>query len=153
MTETNTPVRVLADHDEVRRMGHWTTERSYQVRARHGAVTLDLRSHLIPEGDIEIQVDLDHSMLKLLVPDGAKVDAWDLSFPRRGRVKDWQRAEARSNGRVIRLRGIANQSEVRVNRGGIAVLSAILTKEFITDARRANREGSTPIVADPSHQS
>jgi hypothetical protein len=151
MTKTITPEHILVDHTEVRRMGHWTTELSYEVRVRNGAAILDLRSHLIPPGDIEIRVNLDHGTLKLLVPDGATIDSWDLSFPRRGRVKDLQRSEARADGRVIRLVGVANQAEVRINRGGIAVLSAMLTKEFLADARRAHREGTTPVVADPSH--
>jgi hypothetical protein len=152
MTTTTQPARLLIDHDDVKKVGHWTTERAFDVKIRHGAATLDLRSHQIPDGDVEINVDIDHGMLKLLVPDGATVDSWDVTFVGRGRVKDWQRAEARSDGRVIRLVGSIRRGEVRINRGGIAVLSAMMTKEFIADARRAHQAGTTPVVADPSHR-
>ena len=148
---TTQPTRLLVDHDDIKKLGHWTQERAFEVKVRHGAVTLDLRSHQIPDGDIEINLDIDHGMLKLLVPEGATVDSWDVSFVGRGRVKDWQRAEARADGRTVRVVGTIRRGEVRINRGGIAVLSAIMTKEFIADARRANREGTTPVVADPSH--
>lgn len=152
MTTTTTPTRVLVDHEEVKRLGHWTGDLAFDVKIRHGAATLDLRSHQIPDGDIEINLDIDHGMLKLLVPDGATIDSWDVQFIGRGRVKDWQRAEAQVDGRTIRIVGTIRRGEVRINRGGIAVLSAVMTKEFFADARRANKEGATPVVADPSHR-
>jgi len=138
MTTTTNPTRLMVQDEDVKKLGHWTTERAFEIKIRHGAATLDLRSHQIPDGDIEIHLDIDHGMLKLLVPDGATIDSWDVSFVGRGRVKDWQRGEARTDGRTIRLVGPIRRGEVRINRGGIAVLSAMMTKEFIADARHAN---------------
>src|SRR5436190_17373273 len=48
------------------------------VRAHRGHAVLDLRSPHIEAGEIRIDVELDHAMLKLLVPDGAVIDDWDL---------------------------------------------------------------------------
>ena len=83
-----TPVRIPANYTTLKRLGNWTTERQFQVRAHRGSVVLDLRSPQIPDGDIEIDVDLDHAMVKLLVADDARVDDWDLHRTGRGRIKD-----------------------------------------------------------------
>ncbi|MCO5975025.1 hypothetical protein [Actinoallomurus soli] len=148
-TSTDT-VHVQAHYDTVKRLGHWTTTRDVEVRARRGGVVLDLRSPRIPEGDLEIRVDLDHSMLKLLVPDDAVIDHWDLEWLGRGRVKDAEGAAVEVPGRRIRLTGRVRHCEVRVNRAGVAVLSAMFSREFLADARRAHKEGGTPSVADPA---
>jgi hypothetical protein len=61
------PVRVPANHTVTKRLGNWTTARRFQVRAHRGHTVLDLRSPQIPAGDIEVEADLDHATLKLLV--------------------------------------------------------------------------------------
>ena len=66
-----TAVRIPANYTTAKRLGNWTTERRFQVRAHRGSVVLDLRSPQIAGGDIEIDADPDHAMVKLLVPDGA----------------------------------------------------------------------------------
>jgi hypothetical protein len=145
-----TAVRVAANHTATKRLGNWTTERRFQVRAHRGSAVLDLRSPRIPDGDVEIEVDLDHAMLKLLVADDARIDDWDLQRAGRGRVKDAECPEA-PGGRRIVVTGQMRHSEIRVNRGGTAVLSAMFTREFLADARRAHAEGRQPTVADPAH--
>ena len=80
-----TAVRIPANYATVKRLGNWTTERQFQVRAHRGSAVLDLRSPQIPAGDIEIEVDIDHAMLKLLVADDAMVDDWDLGRTGRSR--------------------------------------------------------------------
>jgi hypothetical protein len=82
----NNTVRIPANYTTVKRLGNWTTERQFQIRAHRGSVVLDLRSLQIPDGDIEIDADLDHAMVKLLVPDDAQVDDWDLRRTGRGRT-------------------------------------------------------------------
>jgi hypothetical protein len=77
-------VKVQAHHESIKKLGNWTTSRLFEVRSDHGVVALDLRSPAIEAGDLEVKADLASSLLKLLVPDGATVDHWDL----RGRVKD-----------------------------------------------------------------
>ncbi len=89
--------------------------------------------------------DLHSSLLKLLVPDDATIDHWDL----RGRVKDAY-GKPGPGGRVIRLAGELRRSEVRVYRGGIAIVNAMLSNEYLADARAAWKEGRLPIVDDPA---
>ncbi len=150
MTITETPVLVHADHTSVRRLGNWTTAGRVHVRARTGSVTLDLRSPALPE-EVEIHAELDRATVKLLVPDDAIVDQWGLNWTGRGKVKD---AEAPaggsgSGGRRIRLTGTARNSEFRVNRGGVAILFAICTKEGFADLRRAHKAGRRSALVDP----
>ena len=145
-----TAVRIPANYTTVKRLGNWTTERQFQVRAHRGSVVLDLRSPQIPDGDIEIEADLDHAIVKLLVAGDAQVDDWDLKRTGRGRIKDAERPDG-SSGRRIVITGQMRHSEIRVHRGGIAVLSAMCSKEFLADLRQAHRENRMPTVADPAH--
>lgn len=149
-TQTPTPVRIAANHAVTKRLGHWTTGRQFQVRAHRGVAVLDLRSPQIPGGDIEVEAELDHGTLKLLVADDAVVDDWDLRRAGHGRVKD-AAGPRQPAGRRILVTGELRDSEIRVHRGGTAVLSAICSREFLADARRARREGRHPSVADPAH--
>ena len=63
--------------------------RRFDVRASRGTVLLELRSPRIPAGDIEIRLDLDHAMVKLLVPDGATLDHDDVRRVGRCGYVDW----------------------------------------------------------------
>ena len=93
-------VRVHADHAMTKQLGHWTTARVLQVRARRGAAVIDLRSPEIADGDIELAVDIDHGMVKLLLPADATVDQWGIQWTGAGRVKDGEgdRGPGRSAG-------------------------------------------------------
>ncbi len=143
------PVRIPANHTVTKRLGNWTTARQFQVRAHRGHAVLDLRSPQIPAGDIQVDVDVDHATLKLLVADDAVVDDWDLRRIGRGRVKDSEGRNA-AGGRRIAVTGQLRHGQIRVHRGGLAVLSAMCSREFVADLRRARREGPTPTVADPA---
>lgn len=146
---TQAPERVAAFNTLLRRLGHWTENRSFEVRARRSQVVLDLRSPHIPEGDIEIALDTDRSTVKLLVADDTVVDQWDLRVTGRGGVKDNLQGTA---GRHVRLTGEIRNGEVRVNRGGVAVLAAMFTREFMADALKAHREGTVPTVHNPTER-
>lgn len=148
MTNTET-VRIHADHTAVKHLGHWTSADRFHVRSRRGAVVLDLRSPQIP-GDVQIHLDVDHAMVKLLVPADAGVDQWDLSWTGRGRVKDWEAADNAKGTRRITLTGQVTDGEIRVHRGGIAILSAMFSRAYVDDVRRAHREGGMPTVDDPA---
>jgi hypothetical protein len=143
--------RIRVDHSVVKKLGHWTTSHTIDVRARFGAAVLDLRSAQIPEGDVEIHLLVDRGMVKLLVPDGTVIDTEDLEWTGRGRVKDWTGAPS-PDGRRIRLSGFVRNSEIRVHRGGIAILSALFSRAFWEDCVRAHRTGTPPTVLDPSVQ-
>ena len=149
-TQTAAPVRIAANHAVTKRLGHWTTGRQFQVRAHRGMAVLDLRSPQIPGGDIEVEAELDHATLKLLVADDAVIDDWGLRLTGRGRVKDAPGPQ-RPAGRRILVTGELRGGEIRVRRGGIAVLTAICSREFLAEARRAHRQGRQPSVADPAH--
>ena len=158
-TQNEAPAqRIAAFYTSVKKLGHWTDSRAFEVRARRGYAVLDLRSPRIPEGDIEIEVDLERSALKLLVPEDAVIDQWDLRMVGRGKVKDAQGAGQNrdrghtdaAGGRRIRLVGQVARGEVRIARGGVAVLTAMLSRQFVEDCRRANREGGMPTVHDPA---
>lgn len=148
-TTTDAVTRVQAHYTNVKKLGHWTADRRFEVRARRGMVVLDLRSPQIPDGDIDVEVAVDHSMVKLLVPQDAQIDHWELRYTGRGRVKDW--TGENGDGRRVRIRGEIRRGEIRVHRGGIATLSAMFSREFVQDVRRARREGTEPTIADPAH--
>ena len=141
--------QVPAFNTLLRRLGHWTESRNFEVRARRSQVVIDLRSPHIPEGDIEIALDVDRSTVKLLLADTDVVDQWDLRVVGRGGVKDHTPG---TTGRRVRLTGEIRGGEVRVNRGGVAILSAMFTREFATDALKAHREGSAPTVHNPAER-
>lgn len=140
--------RIQVHYGNVKKLGNWTSASRFEVRARRGMAVIDLRSPQIPEGTIEVELDLDHSMVKLLVPQDARIDHWDLRYTGRGRVKDWTGEDG--EGRRVRVTGEVRHGEIRVHRGGVATLSAMFSREFVRDARRAHREGTTPTVADPA---
>src|SRR5260370_14673024 len=119
-------------------MGHWTMASRFDVRASQSSVILELRSPRIEPGDIEVNLDVDHSMVKLLVPDGAIVDADDLRRVGRCGFNDWS-GTAEPTGRAIRVVGEMRRSTLRINRGGIAIVSALLTGEDQADRRRDSR--------------
>ena len=147
-TEAGPVERLQVDHGMTKRLGHWTSANRFEVRARSGAVVLDLRSPAI-QGDVEIRLDLHRSVVKLLLPEGDPVDPWDLGWTGKGRVKDDQRPVSAS-GRQVRLVGSANDSEVRVHRGGIAILSAMFSRAYVQDLRQARKNGAYPTVDDPT---
>lgn len=141
------PVLVRAHSRSVRKLGHWTAARRFDVRASRGSVILDLRSPGIAAGEIEIEVDVDHAMLKLLVPDDARVDDDGLRRVGRCGLADWGGIGAQ-DGRVIRITGELRSSELRVNRGGIAIVSAVFTSDYLDDLRRAIRENRIRSLKD-----
>ena len=141
--------RIQIDGLVVKHLGHWTRESELEVHGRYGAAIIDLRSGALAGRAIEIRLRLERAMVKLLVPEGTAIDTADLHWSGRGRVKDWTGVAAQGGPRV-RLVGSARHSEVRIHRGGIAVLSALWSRAFVDDCIRAYRDGSTPTVLDPS---
>jgi hypothetical protein len=143
------PIPVVAHNEVAKRLGHWTSERRFDVHASRGSVVLDLRSRQIAAGDIEISLDIDHAMVKLLVPDDAVIEHGSARRIGRCRVKDWT-GTAGPGGRRIVITGELRRAEVRVHRGGIAILSAMCSREYLADALQARRQGRYPTIDDPS---
>ena len=96
-----------------------------------------------------MRLDLHRSTVKLLLAEGDQVDHWGLGWSGRGRVKDDQRP-AEPGARRVRLSGHAENSEVRVHRGGMAALSAMFSRAYVQDLRQARKNGSYPTVDDPT---
>ena len=144
---TNTPERIQADHSAISRLGHWTAATAFEVRSRKSRAVVDLRSPQI-SGDIQLDLDLTRSALILLLPDDASIVQWDLRFDGRGRVRDDQRPSV--GNRRVHLRGAAADSQIRVRRGGVAQLTAMLSRDYLADLRNAHRTGTRPTVDDPA---
>jgi hypothetical protein len=153
------PVRLHVDHNAVKRLGNWTSAERFEVRARRGSVVLDLRSPQLPAGELVVDLDLDRAMVKLLLPDDAVVDQRDIAWSGSGKVKDAvgqqnarknQGDEPAADVRRVRLTGRIHSGEVRVARGGVAMLAAMFSREYVEDVKQARREGAWPTVDDPA---
>jgi hypothetical protein len=131
-------VRIRADHSVVRKLGQWTTARHFDVRSSRGNILLDLRSPRLRAGTVEIWLDLDSAVLRLLVPDGADVD--DSRARRHGdcRIRD-RAGTGAPGGRRILLGGQLRTSEVRVQRGALPV-RARRSPRNLAGALRARRD-------------
>jgi hypothetical protein len=151
MTTTTTRELIHVDHAIAKRLGNWTTANAFKVQARKGSVVLDLRAPGII-GDVTIDLDLQRTVLTLLVPEDVTVDSRDLRFTGRGRVKDDQAAalDGPSPRRVIHLAGAAADGQIRVRRAGVAQLTAMLSRAYLNDLRHAHRTNTLPTVDDPA---
>ena len=132
----------------VTRMGRWTDSHVFDVRARRGSVVLDLRS---PDSDqdIDVRLAVDRGVVKLLVPDDAVIDEWDLELLGRGKVKQTFHAPS-GGGRTVRLSGRVERGEIRIHSGGIAQLTAIFSRDFLQAARHGRRDRVADILHDSS---
>nr|ADE22297.1 hypothetical protein [Streptomyces flavogriseus] len=146
--KNGTTAQIEAYYTNVKRLGHWTDSRTAEVTARRSSVQMDLRSAQIPEGDLEVRITAERSILKILVPDGTVVDESELEYVGLSKVKDLQRHSA-AGGRRLRLTGVLKRSEVRIVRGGVATLTAMFSREFVDDCRTAHRDGTLPTVHTP----
>jgi hypothetical protein len=146
MSSQNETVQIRANQRVVKEFGNWTAARRFDVRASRGIVVLDLLTPEIDPGDVEITLDIDHATVKLLVPDGAVIDDDNLRRIGRGRVKDWT-GSAAPGGRTIRLVGEMRDAEVRVHRGGVAILSLLASRNARRQVRDAHRAGRFHRVA------
>jgi hypothetical protein len=141
MTVTTTDTEQLrAHHRSIRKLGAWTTARRFDIRASRGSVVLDLLLPELEPGEITVELDIDHSTVILLVPDGTNVDDDELRRVGRGRVKDWT-GTASPDGRTLRLTGEMRHAEVRIHRGGIAILRLLLSRSSRDEVRRARKQG------------
>ena len=109
--------RVVVERADCRQkhLGEWTTARQFAVEADRSLVVVDLLLPRLPSGDIEIDLDIDHSTVTLLVPGGAKIDDAGLRRIGRGRVKDHRgRDHGPGAGSCSRVRCAAARSACTV---------------------------------------
>ena len=141
MTATTTDTEQLrAHHRSISKLGAWTTARRFDLRASRGSVVLDLLLPELEPGEITVELDIDRSTVILLVPDGTNIDHDELRRVGRGRVKDWTGVGS-PEGRTLRLSGEMRSSEVRIHRGGIAILRLLLSPGSRGEVRRARKQG------------
>ena len=141
MTATTTETEKLrAHHRSIRRLGTWTTARQFDILASHSSVVLDLLLPELEPGEITVELDIDRSTVILLVPDGTNVDDDELRRIGRGRVKDWT-GTGSPDGRTLRLTGEMRNAEVRIHRGGIAILRLLLSRSSRREVRLAHEQG------------
>jgi hypothetical protein len=139
--------RIHANNRVIKRLGAWTMARRFDLKASNARVVLDLLLPPIDAADIEMELDLERSTVALLVPDGTNVVDEELRRVGRGRVKD-RTGTAAPGGRRIDLLGELRHSEVRVRRGGVAILYLLLSRASRGDVRRAHREGLLDYMRD-----
>jgi hypothetical protein len=132
--------QIRAHHRSIRRLGAWTSVNCFDIRASRGSVVLDLLLPELEPGEITVELDIEHSTVILLVPDGTNVDDDELRRTGRGRVKDWTGIGA-PDGRTLRLTGEMRNAEVRIHRGGIAILRLLLSRDSRNELRRAHKQG------------
>jgi len=132
--------QIRAHHRSIRRLGAWTSARRFDIRASRGSVLLDLLLPELEPGEITVELDIDRSTVILLVPDGTNVGHDELRRIGRSRVKDWTGVGA-PDGRTLRLTGEMRNAEVRIHRGGIAILRLLLSRASRNEVRRAHRQG------------
>ena len=125
---------IRAHNASVRKTGRWTTASRFDVRASRGSVVLDLLLPRIEPGEIEIHLDIDHSMVKLLVPDGANIESGDLRRIGRGRVKDWT-GTGRPGGRTIRRTGPSTRASANFSAcSGVTATDALRVTSLAASA-------------------
>ena len=132
--------QVRADHRSIRRLGAWTSARRFDIRASRSSVLLDLLLPELEPGEITVELDIDRSTVILLVPDSTNVDHDELRRVGRSRLKDWTGVCA-PDGRTLRLTGEMRNAEVRIHRGGIAILRLLLSRASRNEVRRAHKQG------------
>ncbi len=97
------PERLRVTFGSVERVGAWQVEKSTAVRVRFGALLLDLREAMLPDGDIELVIDVVFGSLDILVPPGWQID--NQCGALLGSVDHTARRGAPGERRVLRLRG------------------------------------------------
>jgi hypothetical protein len=136
---TDGPVLVHADHALIKELGDWTTARRFDVRIRYGQAMLDLRSAQIPAGGIEISLNAERGLLRLLVADDAVIHSADLRWSGHGRLKDYLRPDGQG-GRAITLTGAVRKGEIRVHRGGTAIWASMFSRGQLRSMHRAHQQ-------------
>jgi hypothetical protein len=132
--------QIRAHHRSIRKLGAWTTARRFDIHANRGSVMLDLLLPKLEPGEITVELDIDHATLILLVPDSTNIDADELRRASRGHVKDWT-GTGSPDGRTVKLVGEMRNGEVRIHRGGIAILRLLLSRGSRNEVRRAHAQG------------
>jgi len=139
-TITANSEQIRAHHRSVRRLGAWATARRLEIRASRGSVVLDLLLPELEPGEITVDLDIDHATVILLVPDGTNVNDDEIRRVGRGRIKDWT-GTGSPDGRTLTLTGEMRNAEVRIHRGGIAILRLLLSRDSRNQVRHAHKQG------------
>jgi hypothetical protein len=117
-------VQVRADRCVTKRLGEWTTSSRFDVSATSGVVVLDFLLPRIDAERIDVRLDIDHGLVTLLVSEGTRVEQDGLRWIGPGHLRDWSGAPS-PDGLTVHLEGEVRWGDVRVRRGGVAILSLL----------------------------
>lgn len=132
-------VQVRADRCVTKRLGEWTTASRFDVSTTSGVVVLDFLLPRIDAERIDVRLNIDHGLVTLLVPDGTRIEQDELRWVGPGHLRDWSGAPS-PDGLTVRLEGEVRWGDVRVRRGGVAILG-LLKHGQVGAVRRSYRDG------------
>jgi hypothetical protein len=144
-TEMLPPQLIHADHEIVKHLGHWSTASSFDVRARYASVVIDLRSPQLA-ADLVVHLELTHASITILTDERAAIDARNISWLGKGRVKNFEPSEKVG---TVTITGTAEDSEIRIQRAGVAQLTAMLSRAYLAELAQTRKTGVYPTVDDP----
>jgi hypothetical protein len=135
------PTQVIhADHEIVKHLGHWSTASSFDVRARYASVVIDLRSPQLP-ADLAVHLELAHASITILTDEHAAIDAREISWIGKGRVKNLEPSEKVG---TVTITGKSEDSEIRIQRAGVAQLTAMLSRAYLAELAQTRKTGGVP---------
>ena len=122
---------VTNDHTAVKKSGCWTRADRIELSGRRGATVLDLR-HLpaTSGGRLRLNLDLERSSVKLLIPRDAVIDDATLHQSGRGGVKD--HSDGQATGGRIEITGQIRSSVIHIYRTGTREADFHVVDRFLT---------------------
>ncbi|WP_243063392.1 FAD-dependent monooxygenase [Humibacter sp. RRB41] len=132
---------IHVSREGLRRLGAWSATRRYTVRADRSRIVLDLREACRRFTGVTVTAELVETTLILLVEDGTQVRN-EVEWSGKGTFKDrWGHGE--NGAGTLTVLGSAQGSEVRIHRGGVAVLDDLTSWERLRELR--GQEGATEV--------
>lgn len=106
--------RFLALMSEVRRQGMWEVPQRVVARAIMGAIRLDLRDGVLPQGGIDVEADAFMGEVKIILPPGVRADVDGMAIM--GEFSDRSTAASAPNADapIVRIHGSAIMGSVNV---------------------------------------
>ncbi len=107
---------ITVSHAKSEKHGAWLVPRKLVLTARHGAVVLDFTDAVFSgPREVEIELDVRHSMIRVIAPEGSVLDE-DVLDRQHSAVSDRHRGPAGPMSVLVRLTGRMEHSSLRVRR-------------------------------------
>ncbi|MFG3339540.1 DUF1707 domain-containing protein [Glycomyces sp. NPDC048151] len=104
-------LRLAPKHSKVVREGDWTVPSRIALGPKHSRIVLDFRQAVFTTREVEIEVNLTHSGLTVILPEGASASDEGIDFEG-GRMRD--KTRRRGDGPRIRISGRNVYSQIKV---------------------------------------